>query len=137
MARQTLKVVTLRKRAEFQLVRGGGRATAIGFVLEGKRRAAPAASPPVDGPRFGFTITRKIGNAVTRNRIRRRLRAALCQTAQHADAGSDYVVVAREPAAVQEFKSLVADLKRALERVQIGIISPSRAPVNRNGVKHK
>lgn len=133
------KLATLKKRAEFQRVRGGGRATAPGFILEGKRRADTTAvqaepSQATQGPRFGFTITRKIGNAVKRNRIRRRLRAALTRLAgQTADPATDYVVVARGPAADQDFKALVADLKRALERVHAG--GDSRKSVQTRGEK--
>ncbi len=75
------------------------------------------AIEPIAGPRFGFTITKKIGNAVTRNRIRRRLRAALLELTSDADRLTDYVVVARTPAADQDCGSLVADLKRALAKV--------------------
>ena len=116
MARAKSKLTSLTTRGEFQRVRGGGRATADGFILEGKRRPVPDSAAA--GPRFGFTITRKIGNAVTRNRIRRRLRAALAALAPiAADSATDYVVVARLPAASQDFATLSADLKRALERV--------------------
>jgi ribonuclease P protein component len=110
---------TLKKRSEFLRVRGGGRATASGFVLEGKRRGSVAEGKyPISGPRFGFTITKKIGNAVMRNRIRRRLRAALVQVAAaHADPQTDYVVVAREPAATQDFSALVADITKAFGKV--------------------
>ena len=131
------RLVTLKKRAEFQRVRGGGRVSVPGFVLEGKTRpvgsmldAGRAAAvltvgqnPTLqaggcDEPRFGFTITRKIGNAVKRNRIRRRLKAALSLIApEAADAGTDYVVVARVGLADQDFAELTAELKRALGRV--------------------
>lgn len=70
------------------------------------------------GPRFGFTITKKIGNAVVRNKIRRRLRAALIEIAPSAaHAETDYVLVARKPAVDQDFRSLVADLRAAFQRV--------------------
>lgn len=111
-------IQTLKKRAEFLRVRGGGRATAPGFVLEGKRREVETLAAASSGPRFGFTITKKIGNAVVRNRIRRRLRAALMQVADaHADPEMDYVLVARLPAASQAFGALVADLLTAFKRV--------------------
>lgn len=136
---------TLKKRAEFQRVRGGGRATSAAFVLEGKQRPqsgplVPTASGllkpnpasrssrlySLSGPRFGFTITKKIGNAVIRNKIRRRLRAALVEISPLvARPDTDYVLVARRPAADQNFASLVADLKTAFERVHT--ISP-KAP---------
>lgn len=120
------KLQTLKKRAEFQRVRGGGRATSAAFVLEGKPRhgaepdkntAGRSAPDAPSGPRFGFTITKKIGNAVTRNRIRRRLRAALQHLAPGANPATDYVIVARPAAADQEFTTLLADLKRALAKV--------------------
>jgi ribonuclease P protein component len=112
-------LVTLKTRAEFQRVRGGGRATNDAFILEGKRRpAAPAGTVGVAGPRFGFTITKKIGNAVVRNRIRRRLRAALSEVAPgRADPETDYVIVARIAAATRPFAGLAADLAAAITRV--------------------
>lgn len=71
------------------------------------------------GPLFGFTITKKIGNAVVRNLIRRRLKAALTELAPRlADPAMDYVVVARGAAATQNFASLRADLETALKRVR-------------------
>jgi len=130
MAKLQTKLQTLKTRAEFQRVRGGGRATSAAFVVEGKPRQAATgssagpnavkqvAASPIEGPRFGFTITKKIGNAVTRNRIRRRLRAALLELAPSADPLTDYVIVARTHAAKQDYASLSADLKRALAKVQ-------------------
>lgn len=111
------KLQTLKKRAEFQRVRGGGRATSAAFVLEGKPRPAADAARDAPGPRFGFTITKKIGNAVTRNRIRRRLRAALQLLCARADPATDYVIVARTVAAELPFAALLADLERALAKV--------------------
>ncbi|MBX9924844.1 MAG: ribonuclease P protein component [Hyphomicrobiaceae bacterium] len=113
-------VVTLKVRAEFQRVRGGGRASMPAFLLEGKPRAAPEDGIPVIiGPRFGFTITKKLGNAVVRNRMRRRLKAALAGlAATHAAPDMDYVVVARPPAFDQDFAALAVDLKSALRRVE-------------------
>ena len=129
------KVQTLKKRAEFQRVRGGGRATSAAFVLEGKPRVtlepgdgerAGAGQAGAVGPRFGFTITKKIGNAVVRNRIRRRLRAALQEIAGSAHPASDYVIVARTAAAEQTFATLVEDLKRALAKVDSARGKPKR-----------
>ncbi|MDZ4841343.1 MAG: ribonuclease P protein component [Hyphomicrobium aestuarii] len=128
-----LGIVTLKSRAEFQRVRGGGRAALAGFVLEGKRRVPTDAvdQPAIqtagqlqtdpDGPRFGFTITKKLGNAVVRNRIRRRLKSALRELAgTHAASDMDYVVVARSPAFDQDFAALKTDLAEALRRVASG-----------------
>lgn len=86
-------------------------------MLETKARAEAAAGPPA-GPRFGFTITKKIGNAVVRNRIRRRLKAALTPlTDALASPTHDYVVIARLPAFDIPFANLQKDLERALQRV--------------------
>lgn len=109
-----MSLVTLKTRAEFLRVRGGARCATPAFVLETRSRPADAAS----GPRFGFTITKKIGNAVVRNRIRRRLKAALAPLATvRAVATHDYVVIARQPAFDIPFSQLQKDLERALQRV--------------------
>jgi ribonuclease P protein component len=68
-----------------------------------------------EGPRFGFTITKKIGSAVTRNRIRRRLKAAFAARAKGANLGAcDYVIVARHAAVDRRFDLLLDDVGRAL-----------------------
>ena len=121
-------LVTLKTRAEFLAVRGGARCATPAFVLETKPRAtgtpggasldATCSGTSPKGPRFGFTITKKIGNAVVRNRIRRRLKAALTPlSAQLAVATHDYVVIARQPAFDIPFATLQKDLERALQRV--------------------
>ncbi len=105
-------VTTLKKRAEFQRVRKGARWAGAAFVLEGKARGSEG------GPRFGFTVTRQIGKAVERNRIRRRLKAAVGGVAPgHARGDFDYVVIARRPALTTDFAALEADLVKALGRV--------------------
>lgn len=109
-------LATLKKRSEFQRVRGGGRASSAAFVLEGKARTAPLAGGDI--ARFGFTITKKLGNAVVRNRVRRRLKAALAEIANaFGDPRFDYVVVARPPSLDRPFADLKADLVAALRRV--------------------
>lgn len=112
-----MKIATLKRRAEFLRVRGGGRWSGQAFVLEAKARSAGSG---VTGPRFGFTITKKLGNAVVRNRIRRRLKAVLQQVAGSASLEHDYVVIARPPAADHAFEDLKADMVRALARVVAG-----------------
>ena len=124
--------LTLKRRSEFLRVRGGGRASMPAFVIEGKVRvsgpvnvaraddlAGIGAASAADGaPRFGFTVTKKLGNAVVRNRIRRRLRAAVgLLEPGRARPGYDYVVIAREAALVRPFAALKIDLDAALARV--------------------
>jgi ribonuclease P protein component len=66
----------------------------------------------------GFTVTKQTGNAVERNRIRRRLReAARAILPQTARPGFDYVLVARRSALTAPFDTMLADLERAMARV--------------------
>jgi len=77
-------------------------------------RERPATAGKENGARFGFTITKKIGNAVTRNRIRRRLKAAfMAKAGEHARQTCDYVIVARIAALDRPFASLLEDVARA------------------------
>lgn len=103
----------------------------MSFVMEARpRRLSPseecAAGPcgetsgceRIAGARFGFTVTKKIGNAIKRNRIRRRLREAVRTTAPVcARAGCDYVLIARQGALTQQFAHLIEDLKTAFQRI--------------------
>jgi ribonuclease P protein component len=72
----------------------------------------------VGPPRFGFTVTKALGGAVIRNRIRRRLKAAVGAVAAHsAKPGADYVLIARAAAEERPFETLKQDLEQAFERV--------------------
>jgi ribonuclease P protein component len=110
-------LVTLKKRSEFLRVRGGSRWATSAFVLETKPRT-PEQLEIAPGPRFGFTITKALGGAVKRNRIRRRLKAAISEVSENGSrANHDYVVVARAAALDQPFPELKKDLEQAFQRV--------------------
>lgn len=110
------RIVTLKKRREFLRLRGGARWAGPAFVLETK--PAPADDPDQQYPRFGFTVTKAMGNAVVRNRIRRRLKAAVREVAPAiAKPGTHYVLVARAAAALRPFSDLKKDLEHAFQRV--------------------
>lgn len=96
----------LRRRADFKAVAGGRRISRRGFVLQAL--SAPGEPRP---PRVGYTVTRKIGNAVVRNRIRRRLRAAVAANGRHLESATDYVLVGRRAALTLQFERLVTDLE--------------------------
>jgi len=74
-------------------------------------RSGTSARPP----RFGFTVTRKIGNAVVRNRIRRRLKEAVRLSADDIAApGTDYVLIGRRAALSLPFDRLITDLRSGM-----------------------
>jgi ribonuclease P protein component len=104
----------LRKRAEFQRVARGARWQSEAFVLQAAKRSEPF----VEGPRVGFTATRKTGDAGERNRLRRRLKEAL-RLAEKLDArpDHDYVLIARRGALSRPFDLLRADLNRAFAAI--------------------
>jgi len=104
---------TLRKRADFLAANSGRRAVTPGFVLLGRDRGDG------DDPRVGFTCSKKVGNAVTRNRAKRRLRALARETlAPLARAGWDYIFIGRRDATVsRSYADLSADLARALTKL--------------------
>ena len=126
-----MQLVTIKRRADFLRVRGGARATSPSFALEAKPRdtaAGPKVTPPV--ARFGFTVTKKLGNAVVRNRIKRRLREAVRHSASpYCRPEFDYVLVARGAALARPFADLKGDLIVALQRIHAKD-QPRRAPAS-------
>jgi ribonuclease P protein component len=102
----------LRQRADFLAVADGARVNSAAFVVQSRRRDD-------DGPvRVGFTVTRKNGTAVERNRIRRRLR----ELVKRLDGitmrpHSDYVLVGRRAALNRDFATMLDDLRSALHRL--------------------
>jgi len=100
----------LKKRDDFLRLRKGRTASASGYLLAVRDRKD-------GGPhcRVGFTVTKKLGNAVTRNRIRRRLKEAARLAFPHsARAGCDYVLIGRRGALSRPFAELLDDMKRSL-----------------------
>jgi ribonuclease P protein component len=101
----------LTKRSEYLRVARGGRTPRRGFLLQ----SMPRGEAEPGEARFGFTVTKKIGNAVVRNRIRRRLKEAVRLAGAVAAApGTDYVLVGRPAAADQTFADLCADVAGAI-----------------------
>lgn len=110
----TQTVERLKRRSQFLAVASTGRrVSASAFTLQvGPRPETDLACG------VGFTATKRLGNAVVRNRARRRLKEAVRLTApQTAAPGFDYVLIAREGALRQPFDRLVDDLGAAFGRV--------------------
>jgi ribonuclease P protein component len=111
----------LRQRAEFLQVARGTRVHLPLFSLQAAKRPLDARfdadAVPAVRARVGLTVTKKTGNAVVRNRIRRRLKEALRHAkALSTEPDTDYVVVARREALTVPFVRLVADLETAVRK---------------------
>jgi ribonuclease P protein component len=113
----------LRQRADFLAAATGAKAPAGAFVLQAIARHAGGAA------RVGFTVSKKIGNAVERNRVRRRLRETVRQVSEtRLRPGYDYVLIGRRGALDAPFRRMIADLEQALGRVHA-----ERSGVQRSG----
>lgn len=100
----------LKKRSEFLAVRSGEKRRGPLFLLE-VLSARPASEPP----RVGYTVTTKSGNAVERNRIRRRLKEAVrTHAALNMAGGTDYVIVGRREILSVAFEQLKSELTRRI-----------------------
>ncbi len=118
----------LKRRAEFLQVAAANRKwVAPGLILQVRRqsssestsdKAAPASG--VEPVRVGFTASRKVGNAVKRNRARRRLRSiAEAVLARHAVPGMDFVLIARPATVDRDYQALIGDLVAGLKRLKL------------------
>src|ERR1700712_734114 len=105
----------LKRRAEFLRVAASGRKAAVGgVVLQAMRRTD---TQPV---RLGFTVTKKVGNAVIRNRTRRRLKeAARLLLSGRTMTGADLVLIGRDSTRGRPFIELTDDLRRALRKAGV------------------
>ncbi len=98
-------------RRDFVAANAGRRAPTPGFVLLVRRR------DDEDGLRAGFTVTKKIGNAVVRNRLKRRLRAVARAVLPGAGVPhADHVLIGRTEGLTRDFAQLKADLAKALAK---------------------
>ena len=105
----------LRQRAEFVAVAAGARTGTPAFSLQGRARDADTTVPEA---RIGFTVTKKTGNSVERNRIRRRLREMVKRVDDEVlRRDGDYVLVARREALHRSFDALLTDFGTAAARL--------------------
>ncbi len=104
----------LKRRADFLKAAKGARVSARAFALQATPQSETGEAPT----RVGLTVTRKVGGAVERNRIRRRLKEVLRLTRDLPLRSShDYVIVARREALSTRFADLQQELARSLTKI--------------------
>ena len=108
----------LRDRSDYLAAAKAKRVSTTGFVLQARKRVETSAPQP----RYGITCSKKVGNAVTRNRAKRRLRALANSVLPHLGRdGWDYVLIGRAQATVnQPFDMLLENLRFALKKLHQG-----------------
>src|SRR3990170_6222023 len=108
------RLITISRRADFLAANAGRRAAMPGFVL--------LMHPRADGDpaiRVGYTVTKKIGGAVVRNRMKRRFRAlARAILPEHGVAGADHIIIGRSGGIERDYATLGEELRRALAKVK-------------------
>jgi len=116
-ASDTIGLSRLKHRAEFLAVAAARRKwVAPGLVLQARRAGAGSGGVPTI--RFGITASRKVGNAVARNRAKRRLRAAAAEVLPVSGAqGYDVVLIARAATLKRSYADLKADLAKGLAKL--------------------
>jgi ribonuclease P protein component len=102
----------LKRRTDFRAAASGMQAQSSAFVLQVRRRADEG------GARVGFTVSRQVGNAVERNRVRRRLREVVRLAGPGSlYAGHDYVLVGRRTALEAPFGKMIQEFDAVLDRI--------------------
>jgi ribonuclease P protein component len=122
--RKAASMERLKRRTDFRAAAQAARAPAGAFVLQARRRDEERAEGGTEGRqvRVGFTVSRQVGNAVERNRVRRRLREMVrLMPAAALRAGHDYVLIGRRTALAAPFGDMVRQLDAALRRIHAGI----------------
>ncbi len=111
-------IARLPARRDFLRVQAAGRKQVTpGFILQAA--ALPEGIASQRNPRVGFTASKKVGNAVARNRARRRLRALAREVlAPLAVPGFDFVLIGRQGTLERDYAAMARDLRGALRRLQ-------------------
>lgn len=122
----------LKRRTDFRAAAKGLRAPGRAFVLQARQRAEAG---PV---RVGFTVSKQVGGAVKRNRVRRRLREAVrLMPATGLLDGHDYVLIGRAAALQARFAEIARELDVALRRVHAALPATPAAPQGTGGAQQR
>ena len=117
---RTIRLKRLTRSADFRRVRAGRRHCAMpGLVLQAREMPRSVRAQEADDvARIGFTVSRKVGKAVARNRAKRRLRAAAADILPRAGTpGMDYVLIGRRHTLDRPYTALKADMETALKKL--------------------
>lgn len=107
------RLIVLRKRAEFVQVQNKGKRH------RGRSLLLMVYPNDSDKSRIGLTVSRKVGNAVVRNRVRRRLRESIRANPERFASGQDYVFIARARSATAGFSTLHKEVEWLLSQVSL------------------
>jgi ribonuclease P protein component len=114
----------LRSRAEFQRSRKDGKSFAGRFLVVSVLADGTLGQDSSERIRFGIILTRKVGNAVARNRVRRRVRGLLSKHGARISPGFQLVIIARYTAPAASFEDLERDWLKQLRRAGILLEEP-------------
>ncbi|MEM7665184.1 MAG: ribonuclease P protein component [Pseudomonadota bacterium] len=120
-------IAVLTKRADFLAANKGLRNARPGFVLLTRPNGG-------EGVRFGITVTKKIGNAVVRNRMKRRFRELLrAALPEQGLPDHDHVLIGRSGGVERDYQTMAEELEKVLARARAGQSDPSRGRRPRKG----
>ena len=117
------KEYRLRKNRDFRFVYGRGASCGSPFLSLVRVRSGPP-----DRLRVGFSVSKKVGNAVVRNRVKRRMREAFREVLPSIAGGHKLIFVARPQAAQAEYRELLRDMKKLLKRARLLQSAPKEMP---------
>jgi ribonuclease P protein component len=109
----------LRASSDFQRVRRRGRSTHGRLLIVGYARAETVTDGAEPSARIGFSVSRRVGGAVVRNRVKRRLREIMRKRLSHVAPGWDIVITARASAAKVEYSALEEDVRETFARARL------------------
>ena len=113
MPEEKIKIEGIKSKKEFREILNKGQKISSKFFLTYVKK-----TPETDSLKLGFIITKKIGNAVLRNKIKRRIREALRTVGSNAGPGASFVFIARKAAAEASYLNIIEVLNKVLKKVQ-------------------